>query len=77
MLPSFLARLECDVVGVSDFLFTAIVVAVVVAAVIEAVVVAVEAVFAAWMGFIVAEKAFTGKISTLSGVLSLDLKMKK
>ena len=53
------------------------VVAVVVAAVTEAVVVAVEAVFAAVMGFIVAETALTGKISTFSGVLSLDLKIKK
>lgn len=76
MLPSFLARLECDDVGVSAFLFTAMVVAVVEAAVTEAVVVDVEAAFAAVMGFIVAETAFTGKLSTFSGVLALDLKLK-
>ena len=75
MLPSFLARLECDDVGVSAFLFTAMVVAVVEAAVTEAVVVDVEAAFAAVKGFMVAETAFTGKLSTFSGVLALDLKL--
>lgn len=72
-LPSFLALLLWDVVGASDFLFTAMVVAVVVAAVTDAVVVVVEAAFAAVMGFMVAETVFTGRISTFSGVLSIDL----
>ena len=76
MLPSFLALLLCDV-GVSAFLFTAMVVAVVVAAVADAVVVVVEAAFAAVMGFIVAETVFTGSISTFSGVLSLDLTIQR
>ena len=74
-LPSFLALLLCDVVGASAFLFTAMVVAVVVAAVTDAVVVVVEAAFAAVMGFMVAETVFTGRISTFSGVLSVDLKI--
>jgi len=76
VLPSFLALLLC-VVGVSAFLFTAMVVAVVVAAVSDAVVVVVEAAFAAVMGFMVAETVFTGRISTFSGVLFFDLKKKK
>ena len=76
MLPSFLALLDWDVEGLSDFLFTAMVVAVVVAAVTEAVVVVVEADLAAVMGFMVAETGFTARISTFSGVLSLDLKRK-
>ena len=73
MLPSFLARFECDAVGVSAFLFTETVVAVVVAA--DAV--EEEADFVAVMGFIVAETGFTGTISTFSGVLSEILKMKQ
>ena len=77
VLPSFLARLDCDVVGVSAFLFTAIVVAVVVAEVTEAVVAGAEAGFVAVMGFMVAETGLTGRISTFSGVLSLDLKTKE
>ena len=68
MLPSFLARLECGVDGVSAFLFTAIDVAVVVAAD-----VVVEAGFVAVMGFIVAETGFTEAISTFSGVFSEPL----
>ena len=50
------------------------VVAVVLEAVTDAVVVVVEAAFVAVMGFMVAETVFTGRISTFSGVLSLDLK---
>lgn len=46
----------------------------VLAAVTDAVVVVVEAAFVAVMGFMVAETVFTGRISTFSGVLSLDLK---
>ena len=68
VLPSFLARLECGVDGVSAFLFTAIDVAVVVAAD-----VVVEAGFVAVMGFIVAETGFTEAISTFSGVFSEPL----
>lgn len=68
VLPSFLARLECGVDGVSPFLFTAIDVAVVVAAD-----VVVEAGFVAVMGFIVAETGFTEAISTFSGVFSEPL----
>lgn len=69
MLPSFLARLECGVDGVSAFLFTAIEVAVVVAAD----VVVAEAGFVAVMGFIVAETGFTEAISTFSGDFSETL----
>ena len=57
----------------SAFLFTAMVVAVVLEAVTDAVVVVVEAAFVAVMGFMVAETVFTGRISTFSGVLFLDL----
>lgn len=70
MLPSFLALLECDDVGVSAFLFTAMDELVVVAAAAAAA----EADFVAVMGFIVAETGFTGAISTFSGVLSEVLK---
>ena len=76
-LPSFLARLDCDVVGVSDFLFTAIVAAVVDAEVEDNVVVGVEAGLVAVMGFMVADTGFTARISALSGVLSFDLETKK
>lgn len=69
MLPSFLARLECGVDGVSAFLFTAIDVAVVVAAD----VVVAETGFVAVMGFIVAETGFTEAISTFSGIFSEPL----
>ena len=77
LLPSFLARLDCDDVGVSDFLFTAIVVAVVDAEVEDTVVVGVEVGLVAVMGFMVADTGFTARISALSGVLSFDLNTKE
>jgi len=70
VLPSFLALFECDPVGVSAFLFTAIDVLVVEEAVAVVVVAVDEADFVVVMGFIVAETGFTGAISTFSGVLS-------
>ena len=62
--------------GVSDFLFTAIVVAVVDAEVEDTVVVGVEVGLVAVMGFMVADTGFTARISALSGVLSFDLNTK-
>lgn len=63
--------------GVSDFLFTAIVVAVVDAEVEDTVVVGVEVGLVAVMGFMVADTGFTARISALSGVLSFDLNTKE
>lgn len=63
--------------GVSDFLFTAIVVAVVDAEVEDTVVVGVEVGLVAVMGFMVADTGFTARISVLSGVLSFDLNTKE
>ena len=63
--------------GVSDFLFTAIVVAVVDAEVEDTVVVGVEVGLVAVIGFIVADTGFTARISALSGVLSFDLNTKE
>lgn len=74
VLPSFLALFECDPVGVSAFLFTAIDVLEVVEAAAVVVVAVDEADFVVVMGFIVAETGFTGAISTFSGVLSEVLK---